>query len=60
MPRQKYFFTFLPFKGCTTSGSTGLIMECNNASSSKLEKLQVSTIDERSKQYFSDPIIKAE
>jgi hypothetical protein len=35
MPRQKYFFTFLPFKGCTTSGSTGLIMECNNASSSK-------------------------
>jgi len=35
MPRQKYFFIFLPFKGCTTSGSIGLIMECNNASSSK-------------------------
>lgn len=33
--KTKTFSTFPPFKGCTTSGSTGLIMEWNSASSSK-------------------------
>lgn len=33
--KTKTFSTFLPFKGCTTSGSTGLVMEWNSACSSK-------------------------